>query len=555
MPHLNFPHQINDLVKFRKMLHVAKDVIDSGRVLDDDEFGYDMFRRGLIPSQRFAGLSMDEQIRGYRALPRSGQSPLTIARDARRTFRLFGFIEELNGDFKITKRGEMLARIPFDSPLTEEEKAVWLVGLNNLKFYNATDPDNTNRDFRIRPFVLMLNLLTRRPLENKLLAFAMTIVDESPEEISGMRRLVRSIGRGELRFEDEVIDAGLTLPGARNSVKILPTIGIQVGLIRRVGRRLRITPIGEEFYRMEMEKTPVWYRDFDASGIIKQCATAVLLSIKNGDIPVNVISRLVEEFDLNLDDVVNALSRNGIQVETRDNKLHLVTAISFDFYQDIPPDIRGGRVFTRFRPLIEEGMIDEEVDTIGPRRVTRRVRRRPVVRRRRRPTKRRIRDREDLRIGARGGREEREEDEARRARTRELSRERTDEHQEIVMYFFDLYHERGIPAYQGDFDLLVEQEDIALLHEMKTLSGENERDQIREGVGQLFYYEYFDIPEVLENPSARIVKALVFQRALSDPSHLDFIRSLGIHVFWIGETGEIGGDEESMGFLINLIEP
>lgn len=200
--------------------------------------------------------------------------------------------------------------------------------------------------------------------------------------------------------------------------------------------------------------------------------------------------------------------------------------------------------------------MEEEVDILEHGRVTTQVRRRRVVRIRRRPSMRRIENRDQLRISEREG--EREIGEDMREEIRELLAERNGEHQEIVMRFFDVYNERGMDAFRDNFDLLVVNGNIALLHEMKTLSGANERDQIMKGIGQLFYYENLDIPEldmpeISENPLIRVVKALVFQKQLSNPLHVEFIKNLGIHVFWLNEGGGIEGETESMTFLENFL--
>lgn len=552
MPHLNFPHQINDLVKFRQMLHVAKDVIDSGRVLNDHEFGYDMFRRELIPSRTFQG-TIEEQIRGYQALEISRQAPLTTARDVRRTFKLFGLLEEIGEEFKITKRGEVLTQTRLDGDLTNEERTVWLEGLANLKFYNATDPESTNRDFRVRPFLLMLELLLEvGDLENKLLVFAMTAINESNTEKERIRSLVRSIVSGGSRFENVVSDAGLTLSNARNNVKILPSIGIQLGLIQRVGEMLRITPLGESFYQRETAKLPIWYKYLDVPNEnLRRATVATLLVIKNIDMPVNIINQLIRGLDVNLSQVLDVFSNNRIGVETINDSLHLVTPISFDIYQDVPPDIRSREIFRLVRVLVEEELIEEQADVLEPGRVVREVRRRRIGRVRQHPSKRRIENRNELRrspTGERGAERGRDEE------TRELIAERNNEHQEILMAFFDLYNERGMHVfYSNYFDLLVEKENIALIHEMKTLTEENEREQIMKGIGQLFYYEHFALPQVLEDHNAQVVKAIVFQKSLTYSPHIEFIKSLGIHVFWIGDDSRIEGEAESMAFLRSFL--
>lgn len=96
----------------------------------------------------------------------------------------------------------------------------------------------------------------------------------------------------------------------------------------------------------------------------------------------------------------------------------------------------------------------------------------------------------------------------------EIKRERTKKHQEIVRKFCEIYLAHNIIPDENNFDLLVEKNDFVLLHEMKTLTKDNERTQIMKAVGQLFYYEFYDLPDIVDIENKKVIKILALKKKI-----------------------------------------
>src|SRR6266571_6861210 len=186
MPYVVFPHQVNDLIKLRTALRIASDLLDSDRRIDDESLGYTLFLKGVIKARNPTGNSLQTQLEEIKLKRKEDQSPLTIARDLRRLFVLFGLIKKKNGSFSITERGEQIATTSKASPLTIEEKSAWLEGLIELVL-----PDDKPR---FRPLLIILQVLASAPVESRLLAFTLTAKDESKEELE---RIVETAKRIE----------------------------------------------------------------------------------------------------------------------------------------------------------------------------------------------------------------------------------------------------------------------------------------------------------------------------------------------------------------------
>lgn len=186
----------------------------------------------------------------------------------------------------------------------------------------------------------------------------------------------------------------------------------------------------------------------------------------------------------------------------------------------------------------------------------RKAKRTHIIKKKRKTKRRRITSADQLRIEppSSQGTPPRIIDPAEQALINELRLEKSSEHNEIIIKFWEFYSRHGIPTTdENNFDLLVERNNTALLHEMKTITDDNERIQVIKAIGQLFYYEFFDLLQSLKNENVEIIKMMAFQRKPNDEMHIDYIRSLGIYVYWINERGEIDGEADSMQFLNNFI--
>ncbi len=248
MPYVVFPHQVNDLIKLRTALRIASDLLDSDRRIDDESLGYTLFLKGVIKARNPTGNSLQTQLEEIKLKRKEDQSPLTIARDLRRLFVLFGLIKKKNGSFSITERGEQIATTSKASPLTIEEKSAWLEGLIELVL-----PDDKPR---FRPLLIILQVLASAPVESRLLAFTLTAKDESKEELERIVETAKRIERSKTTFAEEIANVGMSESNAKNNVKILPSMAEQLGILTRAGGKAAITPYGRNLL-FQIAKQPI----------------------------------------------------------------------------------------------------------------------------------------------------------------------------------------------------------------------------------------------------------------------------------------------------------
>jgi tRNA A37 N6-isopentenylltransferase MiaA len=183
------------------------------------------------------------------------------------------------------------------------------------------------------------------------------------------------------------------------------------------------------------------------------------------------------------------------------------------------------------------------------------TRRNTLVKRRRKTVRRRITNLEDLtRIAAPETQPEPTTiDPLTQAQINELRHERTLQHQEIVKKFGELYKQNNLEIDENTFDLLVELDKFVLLHEMKTITVDNERNQIIKAVGQLYYYEFFEIPSIIDTTNKSIVKIIALQSKPTDLMHIEYLKSIGILTLWVGDNNQIEGEADSIAFLKSLL--
>jgi len=134
--------------------------------------------------------------------------------------------------------------------------------------------------------------------------------------------------------------------------------------------------------------------------------------------------------------------------------------------------------------------------------------------------------------------------------SRDELEERTQGHQDLVKKLYSHYDNAGFECRQGRFDLFVQGRKMGLLHEMKTVDRGNlsdERKRVVEAIGQLAYYEHFDVPEVLA-PDSRLFKFVVMQ-AMRAPAHIRFLEENSMNVLWMSKEGNIEGNEKSLRIL------
>jgi hypothetical protein len=82
---------------------------------------------------------------------------------------------------------------------------------------------------------------------------------------------------------------------------------------------------------------------------------------------------------------------------------------------------------------------------------------------------------------------------------------------EALLAAFDEVADQSLDRWEGDYDLVIAAENQLLLAEVKTIRGDAE-NQVRLALGQLLYYEYFDVRP--DWPTAEVVRLLVVDESL-----------------------------------------
>jgi hypothetical protein len=106
----------------------------------------------------------------------------------------------------------------------------------------------------------------------------------------------------------------------------------------------------------------------------------------------------------------------------------------------------------------------------------------------------------------------------------------------------------NVSRLQATYDLLLVIPKLALLVEAKTIK-DDARRQVRAALGQLFYYEYFDVAPL--HPEKEILRLALTDREL--PQDLQkFLIKHQIGIVWIPEKGKLGGTELGLAHLRQL---
>lgn len=120
------------------------------------------------------------------------------------------------------------------------------------------------------------------------------------------------------------------------------------------------------------------------------------------------------------------------------------------------------------------------------------------------------------------------------------------QHRRLVSTFTRFFKVRGLdPKPIIRADLVTVSGTYVWLFEMKSLTDENEKKQTRNGIGQLFDYEFIELSNYRLLDTHKIMKALAFERKPTDET-ITFLHYVGIYVFWLDDNGNIAGDLDSL---------
>lgn len=456
MPLVDIPNQINNLLTLRQIMQTIDRLLNEGKGISDESLGYTIFLEGIIKSRKYQKLPIEKQLEIIKKAERSLQPPLTTARQTKEFFVQLGFLERSGYTYRITERGKKVVNAKQTGMLEEEEKNAWIEGLQNLTLTQKYASD-------FHPFRVFLNLLADETLQTKLLAFAFTVNDDSDKELNKVKEIVTRIKNGQSTWEKELKKANATESNALNSVKVLPGILEQLGIIRRSRGFSSLTEKG------------------------KTLATTVSSAPRTP----KTLSSFERWFGETTDD-----SAEKASTSTTERKAPFFKAI--DNEEELKRNWKSQDVdisSVQYDPKDDEERCN-------------------------------------------------------------LLRERTDEHQETLVKFQKLFKAKGWRIGIGNFDLLAEKENVALLIEVKSIKVDDvsdERLRIIDGVGKLFFYESFDIPPILNNKTATVQKIMVFSRKPNSLEHVEFLSKLGIWVLWFSDTGQLEGETASKTAFENLL--
>lgn len=404
----NIPHQINQLRGLNAAIEVFVDLFDGGQVLGDDGIvGNALARSGVYKFRRAGNRPTGQLLTEEHRKPIGSQGTRTAARDFRRFFRWLGFIsltEEGAWTVGDSARALLSLGSPTDAPRMRE---LWRKALLDLTVQDARGTSH--------PYRILLRLVAELPgLPKPYSGLCLEAADDSAAEFAR----IAAIAEKPNPTATMIAVAGKHM--ARNSIKILPPLSIQLGDI------------------------------IDATGSL------------------SIAGR-----------VSDALFDPGRTRRREAAIRHLVR-----------------------RPFSPR------------RRLTRGRRRRGdsgVTTRRYDP---------DL-IGA-----------------------RFNDHEDCLDRFSDLFPEQ-INRFEAIYDLLIVANDSALLVEAKTIRNDD-RAQVRTAVGQLFYYEHFEVSPIY--PNHNITKLLLTDRALAGEV-CEFLAEYEIGVIWIPVGADLGGSQLGLRYL------
>jgi hypothetical protein len=219
----NFPHQFNDIQKLFNALAVAKELIDKGVPLTDENFG-EQLTRNRIYTYRNKSLSIEQFLEKEKQKTKSNRGYLTVSRDIRRFFELLGFLVvfDTNKNTRVTTSGKQLLMATSD----EDKVQNWKDALLQLGL-EGTDGEISH------PYKILLHIVNSFPgIETSKLMLALEAKNDSEEEIERINTLAK------LDFDEIINEIGVSEAMAKNAVKILPGIAKQLNDIEKISNKV-----------------------------------------------------------------------------------------------------------------------------------------------------------------------------------------------------------------------------------------------------------------------------------------------------------------------------
>lgn len=335
---INFPRPLNDPEEFRQVLLVGQQ-IDKGAGWNDEELGDALLDAGLYVPRGNPPLKQYRQ--RYENVNKSLKPGVTFARECNRFLSLMGFVERiagLRGRYRLTPRGGKLGQVQGDFPQTEE-LALWTYALAHLKIYSVNDEESRqDHSFKVRPYLMILRMLQERPLtRDEIFVSAFTCKTESATDIAAAAQVLATIDGKPSALAAQLRQLGATHTPADNNTKLLPTFACNLQHAARQGGVYQLQKAGEDFLTQMSSYQPVWFHDIPAADSQqRQQATALLLALNasplaRSDLPPSLLP---------IEPLLRLIKQVGIPFSDDGQIVTLGIPLSFDFCQDIPPEVR-----------------------------------------------------------------------------------------------------------------------------------------------------------------------------------------------------------------------
>ena len=370
-----FPRSKTDLQEIREVLKLALQVQNENpdSYFNDKILGEKMARIGSI---NVVGKLGDEYVKSYKGKNTGDVSYITNARMLMRLFRFLGLVTRLSpAKYQLTDQGLIYSQFSGDFPSTingvnEEETVLRL--LSDFAFYCVND-DSAYRDptFQVRPFIWLLNSLLIEPqCIYQLIVTAFASKSESDQEVERIQNLLNDLRSGKTDLKKEFRKAGLNaddyscVHNFYDSAKILVYIGGKLGLIAKgvnpeYGKKIagnarnlkqatvfyELTEKGKVYLAHYKRNKLIYYSDLYKSlgeGEVLQAAfilASLNYSIANTrvqSIHSNFLETIIGPNWINI--VTYLKTKLEIEIIEKDGYLELVSFISFNFWQSIPPE-------------------------------------------------------------------------------------------------------------------------------------------------------------------------------------------------------------------------
>ena len=370
-----FPRSKTDPREIREVLKTAFIVQrqSKNQTFSDKTLGETMASGGSI---NVLGLDGKKYIEAYKGKSIGDVSYITNARMLMRLFRFLGFVTRVSkGNYRLTSLGELYTKFSGEFPAYYQgnsEEAILLNSLGSFTFYSTND-DPTYRDktFKLRPFIWLLYSLSLEPqCIYQLIVTAFASKNESSSEATRILTLLNNLrnGKSDLAYEWKKVglnpDDYSCVHNFYDSVKILVYLGSSLGLIAKTsnpvyGRKIAgkarnlkqantfyiLTEKGVDCLKNYLKNKPVYYDElynsFGEKNILSAAFILASLNTTFGNKRIICVSNSFIKLttSVNPSELINFFKKIGIEIKTSSLGLSLLTPLTFNFWQSIPPEI------------------------------------------------------------------------------------------------------------------------------------------------------------------------------------------------------------------------